>query len=109
MRLGKYTYERRAFGQAEGAHKCCASARRSQKPMKTLAVFIESEALCAAMCVQKRAEQMQTVQIQPEAVETYCERMYLCRAKRSALLCAFLTYSAYSLIISSSLAIFSFI
>ena len=45
MRLDFYTLERRAFGQAEGAHKCCASARRSQKPMKPLVVFIASEAL----------------------------------------------------------------
>ena len=32
MRVEKYTLERREFGQAEGAHKLCASERRSQNP-----------------------------------------------------------------------------
>ena len=47
MRVDFYTLERRAFGQADGAHKCYASVRRSQNPpqrypIKTLAVLIES-------------------------------------------------------------------
>ena len=50
---------------------------------------------------------MQIVQIQPEAVEIYCERLYLCKAYA---FCAAITlYSAYSLIMSSNFAIFSFI
>ena len=41
MRLGKYTLECREFGQAEGAHKLCASERHSQKTTETLAFRVE--------------------------------------------------------------------
>ena len=49
MRLEKYTLERRAFGQSEGAHKRCANERRSQtrrsgNRQKTVRFFVESEA-----------------------------------------------------------------
>ena len=44
MCVEKYTYDVRNLGQAEGAHKVGASARTSNKPIKTLAVLIESEA-----------------------------------------------------------------
>ena len=44
MRLGKYTLECREFGQAEGAHKLCASERHSQKRVKCKAIFPSASA-----------------------------------------------------------------
>ena len=51
MRVDFYTLDVRNLGQAEGAHKVGASARTSNKPIKTLAVLIESEASrCPPTC-----------------------------------------------------------
>ena len=53
MRVDFYTLECREFGQAEGAHKLCASERRSQNPAarvwgprKSLDFWGERQRLC---------------------------------------------------------------